>query len=184
MPEWNEMSHPTPKDGRVDPADMNALTDIEGGLPKSLRDDSHDGRVHGGLSGDDGQHAPTDDPAVPASLQPGHDSDLGRAHAPPSEAAMSPAEAYANTGQAATEPGLREPGDTSDANDGEAGDVEANYASAKKHRGKVDPLLHESGMGRQQRAESDLELPRGDGSYQKEGDREIAIDANPDADDE
>jgi hypothetical protein len=180
MPESNEMNDATQKGGgRVDPTHMNALADIKGELPKSLRDDSHDGRVHGGLSGDDAQHAPIDGSAVQASLQPGHDSDLGRAHEAPSDAAMSPAEAYANTGQAATEPGLREPGDTGDAND-----VDANDASAKKHRGKVDPLLHESGMGRQQRAESDLELPRGDGSYQKNGDREIAIDANPDADDE
>jgi hypothetical protein len=186
MPEPNEMKHATQNGnapekggGSVDTAHLNALTDIKSDLPKSLLDDPHDGRVHSGLSGDDGQHQPVDGPAVPASLQPGHASDLGATHERPADAEMSPAEAYANTGQAATEPGLREPGDTGDDND-----VDANYPSTKKHRGKIDPLARGSGVGRQRRAESDLEQPRGDGSYQKDGDREIPIDAGPDAGDE
>lgn len=37
----------------------------------------HDGRAHHGLSGDDGEHEPTDSTGTPASLQPGRAADLG-----------------------------------------------------------------------------------------------------------
>jgi len=37
----------------------------------------HDGRAHHGLSGDDGEHEPTDSSGTPASLQPGRVADLG-----------------------------------------------------------------------------------------------------------
>jgi hypothetical protein len=50
----------------------------------------------------------------------------------------------------------------------------------KKNPG--DPLANHSGVGLQQRSESDLEQPRGDGNYQKVGDRDIAIDTHPNSD--
>jgi hypothetical protein len=105
---------------------------------------------------------------------------LGSAGATGSGRPPSPAEDYANTGQAATGPGLREPDGSDDIDD--VGDLELDYPSVRTTRGPGDPLANRSGVGPQQRSESDLEQPRGDGHYRKEGDRDIAIDTNPDPD--
>ena len=50
----------------------------------------------------------------------------------------------------------------------------------RTRRKEGGPLANDSGVGPQQRAESDLEQLRGDGTCQKDGDREIAIDTDPD----
>ena len=126
-PEVNDMrkSNATLKSGvrekgvAARPGAMDALTDVRGVDLAAVAplDDPHDGRAHGGLSGDDGSYQPVDSPATAASLQPGHTGDLGAAHDAFSNAIPSPAEAYANTGQANTEPGLRESADTGDVGD-------------------------------------------------------------------
>lgn len=77
-------------------------------------DDPHNGRVHSGLSGDDGQYQLVDGAATPASLQPGHTADLGKAQDTSYDPMPSPAEAYANTGQANTEPQRDAPADNGD----------------------------------------------------------------------
>jgi hypothetical protein len=69
-----------------------------------VADDPHDGRVHSGSSGDDGQYQPVGRVATPASLKPGHTGDPGAAGDTSYDPMPSPAEAYANTGQANTEP--------------------------------------------------------------------------------
>lgn len=69
-----------------------------------VADDPHDGRVHSGSSGDDGQYQPVGRVATPASLKPGHTGDPGAARDTSYDPMPSPAEAYANTGQANTEP--------------------------------------------------------------------------------
>lgn len=161
--------------GASESAGLNSLTELKGNGAGPLANEAHDGRAHSGLSGEDGQHQPVDSAAVAASLQPG---DLGAAGSTGSGHPLSPAEDYANTGQAATGPGLREP----DGSDDDEGDVELDYPSVRTSSHPGDPLAHRSGMGPQQRTESGLEQPRGDGHYRKEGDREIAIDSNPDPD--
>lgn len=52
----------------------------------------HDGHAHQGLTGDDGQHQPTDSRGTPAATQPGNAADLGaqsdqRRHAIPGDPA-------------------------------------------------------------------------------------------------
>jgi hypothetical protein len=167
------------KGGSEDSTELNSLTELEGDGAGPLANDAHDGRAHTGLSGDDGRHQPVDSASTAASLQPGHAGDLGAAHAMPSDNSPSPAENYANTGQAATGPGLREPDGTDDVDD-----TELNYPSVRTREKSGDPLANDSGVGLQQRSESDLEQPSGDGNYQKDGDRNIAIDTPPDADTE
>ena len=156
-------------------AGLNSLTELKGDGAGPLANEPHDGRAHSGLSGDDGRHQPVDGTATAASLQPGHTGDLGASNLMPPDSSTSPDEGYANTGQAAAGPGLREP-DGSD----EVDDTELNYPSVRTRRKEGGPLANDSGVGQQQRAESDLEQPRGDGTYQKDGDREIAIDTDPD----
>ena len=124
VPEVNDMrkSNATPKSDvrgkglAASLGGMDSLTHVKGVdlAVAALLDDPHDGRAHSGLSGDDGLYQPTDSPATAASLQPGHTGDLGAAHDTFSNAIPSPAEAYANTGQANTEPGLHESADTGD----------------------------------------------------------------------
>jgi hypothetical protein len=162
------------KGGSEDSAGLNSLTDLEGDVADPLSNDPHDGRAHSGLSSDDGQHQPVDGTATAASLQPGRASDLGAALP---ESSPSPAEDYANTGQAATGQGLREP----DGND-DVDDIELDYPSVRTKKSQGDPRANESGVGLQQRSESDMEQPQGEGDYQKDGDREIAIDTNPNPD--
>lgn len=163
------------KDGG-DSAGLNSPAGLQGDTGPLL-DEPHDGRAHSGLSGDDGQHQPVDSAATAASLQPGRASDLGATHAMPSETPPSPAENYANTGQAATGPGLREPDGSDDVDD-----IELDYPSVRTKMNPGDPRANESGVGLQRRSESDMEQPRGDGSYQRDGDREMAIDTNPNPD--
>jgi hypothetical protein len=176
-PGANETSKTTKKDGGEASAKLNSLTQLKGDGVGPLANEAHDGRAHSGLSGDDGQHQPVDSAASAASLQPGRVGDLGAANATVSGNPPSPAEDYANTGQAATGPGLSEPDGSDD-----VGDVELDYPSVRTKRNPGDPLAHRSGVGLQQRSESDLEQPRGDGNYQRDGDRDIAIDTNPNPD--
>lgn len=163
------------KSGSGESAGLNSLTELEGDGAGPLANEAHDGRAHSGLSGDDGQHRPVDSAAIAASLQPGRAADLGADNAADSGRPTSPAEDYANTGQAATGPGLREP-------DGSEEVDEVDYPSVRTKKNPGDPLANDSGMGLQQRSESDLEQPRGDGNYRKDGDRNVAIDTNPSTD--
>jgi hypothetical protein len=165
------------KGAREESAGLNSLTELEGAGAGPWVNDASDGRAHTGLSGDDGRHQPVDSAATAASLQPGRASDLGAGNTMPSGNPPSPAEDYANTGQAATGPGLREPDGTDDVDD-----TELNYPSMRTKKNPGDPLANHSGVGLQQRSESDLEQPRGDGNYQKVGDRDIAIDTHPNSD--
>jgi hypothetical protein len=92
-----------------------AKSSAGGSLASSLTpDEPHDGRAHSGLSGDDGQYRPADSTATPASLQPGRAADLGKVHDTPYDPMPSPAAAYANTGQANTEPQREAAADNSD----------------------------------------------------------------------
>ena len=171
------MSNTTKKGGSDESAKLNSLTELESDGAGPLANEAHDGRAHSGLSGDDGRHQSVDSAASAASLQPGRVGDLGAASATKTGSPPSPAEDYANTGQAATGPGLREP----DGND-DVDDVELDYPSVRTRSNPGDPLAQRSGVGVQQRSESDLEQPRGDGHYQRDGDRDVAIDTDPNPD--
>lgn len=111
-----------------------------GGSPVSspMPDDPHDGRAHSGLSGDDGQYRPVDSAATPASLQPGRVADLGKVHDTPYDPMPSPAAAYANTGQANTEPQRDAPADDSD-DSGVAHPAEHASGRTTKRGKKGDP---------------------------------------------
>lgn len=125
-----------------------AKSSAGGNLASSLTpDDPHDGRAHSGLSGDDGQHRPVDSAAIPASLQPGRAADLGKVHDTPYDPMPSPAAAYANTGQANTEPQRDAPADDSD-DSRVACPAEHAVGRTTKRAKKGDPRhVHESFRG-------------------------------------
>jgi hypothetical protein len=89
----------------------------------------------------------------------------------------SPALAYANTGQAIATPARSASADTGDAHDGASND---QHAGKKKARDNPRPSrAGNSGTGRQHRAESNLGQPRGDGNFQRKGDRHAPVAGKP-----
>ncbi len=158
-------------------AGLNSLTQLENDVAGPFVNEAHDGRAHSGFSGDDGQHEPVDGTATAASLQPGHAGDLGAAYATASDDSPTHDEDDADTGRAVTGSRPDEPDGA-----GDVDDIELNYPSVRTKKNPGDPRSDASGVGLQRRFESDTEQPRGDGNYLKDGDRETAIDTNPDPD--
>lgn len=78
----------------------------------------------------------------------------------------SPAEAYANTGQANPTPGQDSPPEDHDADA-----IGSNYPSVRKGGSRDE--AGRSGVGRQERSASDIEQRLGDGHSLRAGDRKI-----------
>lgn len=139
--------------------DRDLLTD-SGAKSPSTQDDPLDGRVHAGSGGGDDRHEVADD----ASYDP----------------MPSPAEAYANTGQANTDP-YRDASSV----DIDTDAIDSNYPSVREDDARGDHMQQSragrSGVGRQKHSASDMEQPRGDGNSLRDGDRNVPIGGTADA---